>query len=259
MSNHYLYSNHLRPDQLDYISNIFPFCNNYYNQLNPILLGLVPNLESAVIPNPLMIRDGYKFLSKFLKEERSNTKFLKYFIHLDFQGHVPKHLQNKVQYFIVKSNQYFSKEDPPQNIFISYPAMNLSFDLSVLKERLDYLAQELGEELIKVVSVSAIIHLSPEKRPFMLPQFCEEMRKCFINPDLKIDFYSLENIQSRKLFKDTLYYEINDGGIIKETFVKEVLLSKGARILKPSEIDNLNNKEERRIDLSLHHQLVIYN
>jgi hypothetical protein len=243
---------------LDYLS---PFSGKYFSALNPVLLYGGADIKQLLKKKEWLVRDGLIPLSFFFKEKLLNKEGLNLTIHKDLFFIVPPEWRNNVTFYEIEAdNKYDKIKLPKQIILFGMPNETLA-DPDEFEEDVSMLANTFGKKNIQNMKIIAYL---PNKRTDLWGRWQDENffkygKSIFKNLKMDIEFPELQTIESMSDLKDSLYFEINRGHIIKDTFTQHFFLSKGAGMLKPEK--NSFEKafiKKDRIRLSLHHSVQTY-
>ncbi len=233
----YLNNNESRTGvDLLYQQFLAPFADKYYSPLNPFIIFGGADSAQLLKKNVWMLRDGLLPLSFFFKEasEELLQDDRKFIIHKDLWFLVPPAWQKSVLFFDVKSNNVFDQKRLPQKIFISGFANDTLADQDEFLADIEELASNFSKEELEKIQISAYF---PGKNNDLWAKWKDEnpfkyAKALFKNLKIDIDFPDWEIIKSTMNYDDTLYFEINRGAMVKDSYLKQMFLSRGAGELK---------------------------
>lgn len=244
-----------------YLGNFVPFSLSYIGQTNPSLIfggHSVTNLPNKGI---ITVRDGLIPLTIFFRDIDPAAVKGDVLIHKDLWYAVPEKWQKKVKFYEIEADTYYHSGNLPKKIFISGILNSSLADPEELDEMIKHLLDTIGKDNLKDIQIMAYF---PNKPNDMWGNWQEENVLRYtqsIFSRLKFDIYMPEwrLIQAENDFKDCLYYEVNAGTFIKDSYLLHFTLSRGAGLLKPEskKIDSaFTFKSETR--LSLYHKMKVY-
>lgn len=242
-----------------YLNYLSPFGDKFYGPTNPVLLLGGADLGQLMKKDIWTLRDGLIPLSVFFKENTLNEKKLNLLIHKDLWFLVPEKWRNSVNYYSIEANQRFSAKQPPKKLIIMGSPNETLADPEEFCEDVEYLAKKLGKTNIEKMD---IVGFFPNKRTDLWGRWQDEnifgySKVLFKNLKLDIHFPEWQILKSEMNLSDTLYYEINRGHFIKDTFPKHLFLSRGAGLLE-SEDEKSPMIPTNNVKLSLYHSMQIY-
>lgn len=246
-----------------YHNYLSPFGEKYYSHLNPFLIFGGASLEQLLKKDIWMLRDGLIPLSFFLKNAseslmEGNRKFI---LHKDFWFLVPKEWQKNVLFYDIKSNTEFGSKNPPKKIVLLGLANETLADPEEFKHALMTLGKTYSAKEFADIEVSAYF---PNKRTDLWGRWQDEnifkyAKAIFQNIKIEVDFPEWDVFTTTMDYQDTLFYEINSGVIIKDTYTQQLFLSRGAGLLKnESDIEQAGFKLIKKHPLSLYHYANLY-
>lgn len=261
---HNAYLNHqedsARTDHL-YLNYLAPFSNEFFGPTNPVIFFGGHTFKNLSKLPYWTLRDGVIPLTIFFKESEPEQVKGEIFIHKDLWFVVPENWRKKVKYFSVEPDVLYDKNNLPKKIFISGILNSTLADPDEFDENLKLLADTLGKENLKKIEIFSYF---PDKRNDLWGSWEEEnvlkySKAIFENLKLDIQVPEWRLIHSEVNYKDCLYYEVNSGLFIKDSYLQHFTLSRGAGGLKKaaSPMDSAFKKiSESRS--SLYHKLFIY-
>lgn len=236
-----------------------PFSQNYYAPINPTLL-LDGKITTKLVDKAMWTaRDGLVSLTYFFKEYLPNTFSGKVAIHKDLWFVVPNHWREKVLFYDIKNKNEFSNLQLPQKIFISGMFNSMFTSLDDLSENFKYLNSILGKENVDQMEILAYLpnkknNLSGDWQEDDFSRYTSFVCKNFKND---INFLDWKSLQGEDNFKNCLYFEMNHGHFIHDSFVKHFALSRGAGLLQPKNF-SVPGDLIKSHKLSLYHSINIY-
>lgn len=254
------YLSTVNQSELTYFHYLTPFSNPYFGPLNPVLLFCGHSKTTFNDKSHVMLRDGLIPLTYFFNESDPEDFECVFYIPAEFWFIVPKNWRSKVKFFKVKANTVYHQGNLPKKIILMGTLNSTFADGDEFAEDIRNLAATLGgKDNLKNIDIAAYFSF---KRNDLWGRWDDEnileYSKVLFN-ELKMDikFPPLENIMSESGFRDVLYYEVNRGYFIGQSFMTQHMLGRGAGLLKnDSEIEKLI--PEKSINLSLHHKLETY-
>lgn len=243
-----------------YMNYLLPFSYDYFGPTNPMLVFGGHTLND--IPNQkfLTIRDGIIPTSIFFRDISPSTFKGEVLIHKDLWYTVPDAWREKVKYFNIVSKYQYDSTHLPKKIFIAGALNTVLADPDELDSMIKELRDGIGKENLKKIEVFAYF---PNKRTDLWGNWEEENVLRFsaslfknLKVDLKVPEWKL--IHSENDYSDTLYYEVNAGALIKDSYLTHFTLARGAGLLKPKrkKIDRFFSVKSQ-VRLSLYHQMDI--
>jgi glycosyltransferase involved in cell wall biosynthesis len=248
-----------RKSKRSYHRYLKPFSLNYYSPANPILL-FDGKINTKLIDKKIWtLRDGLVPVCLFFRENLPSKFPGEIAIHKSLWFLVPEHWKEKVLFYEIKNENEFGKSLLPQKIFITGMLNSTLADPEEFDQDLLDLNEALGKNNIEKMEVLAFL---PNKKANLWGNWQEAdllkfSHSLFRNIKKEVRVASWQNIQSETNFTNCLYFEINRGYFIKDTFTKHFALSRGAGLLQshkpqvPGEIIKTHR-------LSLYHSMNIY-
>ncbi|MBC7538031.1 MAG: glycosyltransferase family 4 protein [Bacteriovorax sp.] len=248
-----------RKSNRSYHHYLKPFSKNYYGPTNPALLFDGKITTKLIDKKIWTLRDGLVPVCLFFKEHLPNKFAGEIAIHKSLWFLVPDHWREKVLFYEIKNEVQFSKSQLPQKIFITGMLNSTLADPEEFDQDLVSLKEILGKENIEKMEILAFL---PNKKANLWGSWEEEnllkfSHSLFRNIKNEVQFSEWQNIQSETNFSNSLYYEINRGYFIKDTFTKHFALSRGAGLLKSSVVE-VPCELIKTHKLSLYHSINIY-
>ncbi len=258
----YLNNNGLTSDaERQYLNYLSPFSDKYFSHLNPFILFGGAAHEQLLKKNVWMLRDGLIPLSYFFQEAsvdlmKGKRKFI---IHKDYWFLVPKEWQKNVIFYDITSNHVFDSNNLPKKIVITGVANETLADPEEFTEDIKELAAVFSKKDLEKIEISAYL---PNKRTDLWGRWQDEnifkyAKVMFQNLKLDIDFPEWEIIKMNMDFQNTLYFEINRGTLVKDSYLQHMMLSRGAGLLKKKN-DLKGFTLIKKHPLSLYHGVDIY-
>ena len=249
--------NDLRAHQFYWQLN--PFIKDFYNPINPVVLSVENNLEALFQKNILMVRDGLIPLTYFFKQTPVDPKIPILFIHKDFWFLVPDEWRSHVNYYSIESNYDFNVKNKYKRVLLTGLTNGVFVDEVEFNDDLDFLIETLGKENLKDIEFSVYL---PMKGLDLWGNWGDEnilktMQTLFKKLGTNLSFPGLRDIQMELNFKDSVYFEFNRGHILKETFLKNLILSRGAHFLERKNEDKFFINKGK-IQASLNHCINLY-
>lgn len=251
------YISNVNHSELTYFHYLTPFSNPFFNPLNPVLLFCGYSKTTFNDKSHVMLRDGLIPLTYFFKESDPDDFECTFYIPAKFWFVVPKNWRRKVKFFRIKSDTVYSANNLPKKIILMGTLNSTFADGDEFAESIRNLVSELGgKENFKNIDVAAYFSF---KRNDLWGHWDEEnileyAKVLFNEIKMDIKFPPLENIMSESGFKDVLYYEVNRGYFISETYMTQHLLSRGAGLIDDFKISD-KFVADKSVNLSLNHKL----
>ena len=242
-----------------YLNYLHPFSEKYYGPTNPVLLLGGADIEQLMKKDVWTIRDGIIPLSVFFAENTLNEKKLQLMIHKDLWFMVPEKWRTNVSFYEITAEMKFSKANLPKRIIIMGSPNDTLADNDEFEEDIELLSTTLGKSNIEKMEV---VGYFPNKRTDLWGKWQDEnifkySKKLFNSLKMDIKFPEWQLLKSEMNCKNTLYYEVNRGHFIKDSYPLHLFLSRGAGLL-----EDINRKgpliETGKVKLSLYHNMVTY-
>lgn len=254
------YVSETRKKQKSYHQYLSPFSRKYYSTLNPALIFDAKINTQLFDRDLVLIRDGLVPLTLFFKEQ-TLTKFSgNIAIHKDLWFLVPPAWQSKTFFYDIKNENSFSKKQLPKKIFITGSLNSTFADPEDFKSDLEKLKESLGKDNLEKMEILAFLPVNKKEKLWGKWQDDELIKfanTLYENVNKEIKFANWQSIQAETNLKQTLYFEINRGYFIKDTFTRHFALSRGAgQLVSNSEI--LPGELIKSQKLSLYHSMNIY-
>ena len=174
---------------------------------------------------------------------------------------VPDEWRKHVNFYSIESNEEFNDKKLPKKVLLTGLTNGMFVDQIEFEEDMNFLVESLGKENLKNIQFSVFL---PQKRTDLWGGWTNEnilktLQFLFKNIGTDIAFPDWADIESEMDYRQTVYFELNRGHILKESFIKNLILSRGAQLLdrkQPEDKLFFNNKG--RIQLSLNHHLNLY-
>lgn len=260
----YLNNNETQTEtEVIYQNYLSPFGNKYFSSLNPFLIYGGADISKLMKKNVWLLRDGLIPLSFFFQNAsltlmEDERKFL---VHKDFWFLVPPEWQESVLFYEKVSDVNYGNENPPQKLILAGIANQTLASQDEFLAKIENLAKVFTKKDFDNMEISAYF---PNKRNDLWGRWQDEnifqySKIMFQKIKLDIDFPEWDMIKSNMDFKNSLYYEINSGSIIRDTFTQEMFLSRGAGLLKndsPLEAEGFTKIRTQKV--SLYHSVNIY-
>ncbi len=250
----------IEPDPKDdlYLNYLRPFSSEFFGINNPALIFGGHDFRILTDKPILTLRDGLLPLTIFFRDVAPADVNCEIHIHKDLWFIVPEPWKKKVKFYEVKADGEYSSEKLPKKIFISGILNSTLADPEEFESHLKRLSDVIGKANLEKIEIYAYF---PDKRNDLWGSWEEEnvlRYSKYIFEHLKLDIKTPEwrLISAEQEFKDCLYYEVNAGLFIQDSFVKNMFLSKGAGLLESSLDDRFKVVSEIRA--SLHHKYVVY-
>ncbi|MFA6237018.1 MAG: glycosyltransferase family 4 protein [Bacteriovorax sp.] len=261
----------IRSSEIDYVSEtrkksksyhvyLSPFSRKYYSTMAPALVFNGKLSSKLFDKNIVTLRDGIVPLSLFF-EDQSPAKFSgNIAIHKDLWFLVPKIWQDKTYFYEIKGEVSFSKTQLPEKIFLAGTLNSTFADPQEFELALLQLQKTLGKENIQKMDILAFFPLNKKVNlwgKWQDDELLKITRHLYDNLKINIKFSDWQSIRSETNFRNTLYYEINSGYFIKDTYTRHFALSRGAGEL--AQTSTLASLEQIKIQkLSLYHSMNVY-
>ncbi len=245
-----------------YLHYLAPYSSKYFSVLNPFLIYGGANTSLLLKKDKWFLRDGLIPLSFFFKdapEELLDTK-REFYVHKDFWFLVPMKWRKQVRFYDFESKVTFCQKNKPKQIVICGIANETLADPKEFVEQVEILSTTFSKNELEKMNVIAYF---PNKRTDLWGRWKDEnnfkyAKTLFEKIKLDIDFPEWDAISTTSSYEGTLYYEINSGSILKDSFVTQLLLSKGAGLLKQPKIESFFELSST-VSLSMYHQVNLYN
>ncbi len=244
-----------------YLNYLFPFCNNYYGPTHPMMIFGGHSVKDMPERPYITVRDGIVPLCILFRDLKPSAIKGQLFIHRDLWYTVPEDWQDKVKYFEVEATKTYDAENLPKRIFIAGTLNSTLADPLEFEAQVKALADRLGKDNLANIDIMAFF---PNKRTDLWGAWEEENVLNYsraIFEHLKVDVKTPEwhLIHSENNFKDCLYYEINAGTLIKDSYLTHFTLSRGAGLLTPiPDALDAHFKRTSTVGLSLYHRMNLY-
>jgi hypothetical protein len=244
-----------------YYHYLSPYSGKYFSVLNPFLIFGGANVSLLYKKKSWFIRDGLIPLSFFFKDAPSDLLELErvFYIHKDYWFLVPLEWRPFVKFYDFQTKKKYKRGVLPQKIVICGMANDTLSDPNEFIEEIEKLAKIYTlKELEKI----EIIGYFPNKRTDLWGRWQDEnifkyAQVLFKKLKIDISFPEWEIILSTSTFENTLYFEINKGTIIKDSFVQQMMFSKGAGQLEEEPNETFFTLKDS-IPLSMYHSVNIY-
>ncbi len=251
----------LTAEEKIYHHYLYPFAEKYYSSLNPFMLFGGADVGQLLKKDFWMIRDGLIPLSFFFKEASEDLikGKRKIIIHKDFWSLVPDNWRKNVLFYDIKSHQTFDKKNIPEQLILCGLANETLADPVEFVEDLKAIGSIFSEKDLEKMKILAYF---PNKRTDLWGRWQDEnifkyARALFENLKMDIEFPEWDVLKSTMDFKNSLYVEINRGVLVKDSFVQQMFLSRGAGLLKTEE--NIENFTlVKKVPLSLYHSAEVF-
>ena len=238
-----------------YLHYLAPFSDKYFSTLNPFVIFGGADPAQLMKKDTWMFRDGLIPLSFFFNEASldlisSNRTFL---VHKDFWFLVPTKWQKNVLFYDIAAKNIYDKKNKPKKIVLAGLANDTLSDPLEFEQSIKALASVYSKKDLEKIEVSAYF---PNKRTDLWGRWQDEnifqyAKVLFENLKLDIDFPEWDIFKSNMDYSDTLYYEVNSGVMIKDSYVQHLFLSRGAGLLK-------NEDKQEHFSLVNTHPLSLY-
>ena len=242
-----------------YLHYLSPFSQEFFGSHSPVLLFGGHDFKEVEKNKTVSLRDGLIPLYIFFETFKAKDFSCELMIHKDFWFIVPDDWREKVRFYNVRSKNEYSKSNLPSKIIVTGILNSTFVDPDEFGESLDHLANTLGRENLKNIEV---ISYFPDKRNDLWGSWEEDnilrySKMIFEKLKLDIKTPTWRDLTNELEFLDCLYYEVNAGLFIKDSFVQFKTLSKGAGLLQQnSEVGPF--KKVGEIPASLYHTYDIY-
>ncbi len=256
----------VKPDDADnhhdiYLNYLFPFCNNYYGPTNPLVIFGGHSVKDLPERPYITVRDGIVPLCILFRDIKPSAIKGHLFIHRDLWFTVPEDWREKVKFFDVEATTVYDSKNLPKRIFIAGTLNSTLADPEEFEGLVKNLCDGLGKENIKNIDIMAFF---PNKRTDLWGAWEEEnvlnySRAIFEHLKVEIKTPEWPVIHSENNFKDCLYYEVNAGTLVKDSYLSHFTLSRGAGLLRrtPDPID-AHFRLTSTVGLSLYHRMNLY-
>lgn len=244
-----------------YLNYLAPFSLEVFGPTNPILMFGGHAIKEIIDRPYWTIRDGIIPLSIFFKEISPAVITGEVYIHKDLWHVVPGNWRHKVKFFSIEADQIYDKNNLPEKIFVTGILNSTLADPDEFNESLKYLADTLGKENLEKIEIFAYF---PDKRNDLWGSWEEEnvlkySKAIFENLKIDIKVPEWKLLYSEVNYKNCLYFEVNNGLFIKDSFLEHFVLSRGGgSVRKPLRSIDENFKKTSEARLSIYHRICIY-
>lgn len=240
---------------------LYPFSKEIYTLNNSVLLFGGHSFKSFDEKTVLTLRDGLIPLSIFFTEMRPEDISQEIYIHKDFWFLVPKEWREKIKFFDLRSDIEYSAKKLPKKIFVTGILNSTLADPEELETSLQHLVNTIGAENLKNIDVSAYF---PDKRTDLWGSWDEEniltyskLLYKYLGIDMKTPLW--RDVKLELDMRDSLYYEVNTGLFIKDSYMTHFSLSRGAGLLASDSADGDDRfKLISELRTSLYHKYKFY-
>ncbi len=244
-----------------YRNYLSPFMKDIFGTHTPVYIFGGQEIKLIVEKNMLTFRDGLLPLTIFFKEANVDQFAPIIAIHKDYHFIVPDEWKKKVIYYDINSKRKYSKNSLPKKILITGMMNSALSEPREFEKSLENLAQKVGVNNLEKIEISCFC---PSKRNDLWGGWEEEnvlrySQAIFQKLKLDIKVPEWKHIIQESDYTDTLYYEINNGFFIKDSFPLHHILAKGAGLLADDEsLTSSQFKIKNEIALSLYHSIRFY-
>lgn len=236
-----------------------PFSKNYYGTFNPALMLNGKTTNKLIDKKLWTLRDGLIPLYYFFEEHTPELFSGEIAIHKEMWFLVPKRWRDKVVLYETRNHFEYSKNNLPKKIFITGMFNSMFSDLQYFEKELIHLSEALGQNNLENIEILAYF---PSKKSNLETNWKEEnllhySQLLFKHLGKNIQLTDWKGVTAHFNFKETLYFEINEGHYIKDTYTKHFALSRGAGLL-PNPSEEIKGELIKFQNLSLYHSMVIY-
>lgn len=254
-----------RPDDFSYTDKLYldylhPFSMDIFGPRKTMLLFGGHEFAKLSPGSVITARDGVIPLTLFFQECTPEDVQATIFIHKDFWFLVPQKWQKSVKFYDVKAHTEYSALNLPKRIFVSGMLNSTLADPDELEEGLKKLSDTLGPENIAKMEVMAYF---PNKRNDLWGSWDDEnvlkfSALLFKYLKLEIKTPTWARLYQENDFKDCLYYEINSGLFIQNSYLNYFSLSRGAGLLKQEELVDKRFTLTAETKASIYHSYRFY-
>lgn len=238
-----------------------PFADKYFSPQNSICMLGGLNKKFLKLKKVWTLRDGLVPINIFFMLNEPTTDHPRLYIHKDLWFIVPVAWQKHVRFFDIDTDCRFSKNKLPKKIIIMGLANSTLADPEEFDDALNLLVEKIGEKNLKDIEVQAYI---PTRGTDLLGGWQKEntfvyARSLFEKIKIDIEFPEWVILREQATHSDTMYYEINRGHFIKDSYSMHHFLSKGAGLLEAgSPNDKIPFVQESKVPLSQFHWMNTY-
>lgn len=240
---------------------LMPFSNEIYGPTNPILFFGGNSFMDLSDKKMVTLRDGLIPLTLFFKETAPEKIAGDIYIHKDLWFIVPPLWQKKIKFFSLQAQGIYDKENLPQKIFVSGILNSILADPEELEDRLKYLSDTIGKKNLEKIEVMAYF---PDKRNDLWGAWDEEnvlkySKAIFQNLKMDIQVPEWRTLHNEVDYRNCLYYEINNGLFVKDSYLEHFVLSRGGGSLrvKENKVDK-HFTQKSKIPLSIYHSIEVF-
>ena len=244
-----------------YLNYLHPFAKEFYSPKNSLMLFGGHSFYNIKEKSQITARDGLIPLSIFFREIEPSDLDYDLFIHKDLWFIVPVEWRTKVKFYEIKAESIYSSKKLPQKIFVSGLLNSAFSDSDEFESSLKNLSDIIASKNLENIEVMAYF---PGKRNDLWGSWEEEnilkySAAIFKNLKMDIKTPSWAKIKAETDFKNCLYYEVNSGLFVKDSFLSHFVLSRGGGLLEQDK-DELDNRFTllSRIKASLYHSYYFY-
>jgi hypothetical protein len=235
VQNSYLKKADLEKEDVLYIDYLRPFSEDFFGQMNPLLIFGGNSFKEISQKKTVTVRDGLIPLSIFFREMSPEDFNLDLFIPKTLWFIVPPSWRKKVKFYDVESTAKFNRDNLPQKIFISGILNSTFVDDDEFEIHIQTLVDKIGKDNIQKIEVSAFF---PDKRNDLWGSWEEEnvlkySKAIFQKIKLDIVVPKWQDIHNEIDYKNNLYFEVNSGLFIENSYLSHFVLSRGGGLLSP--------------------------
>lgn len=223
-----------KPEAKDLIGNFWPFCEPYFSALQPVFLFEGWKKESVALGKRWQARDGVLPLYWFFRSAAPSDFPAKLWVHRDLENLVPPIWQEHVGLYHIESKAAEASFSEPDSLLITGLMSPPFINEDELESRLDYLIEKMGPERMKKLRI--FIFMPFRGSSLFWSHFHEEI---YLSMPLKIikklgaqvQPIGWQQLDAIKSLRNFLYFELNEGWVIKDTSIMHMALARGARLL----------------------------
>lgn len=241
-----------------YLNYLAPFSMEFFSGNHPILLFGGHDFAEVTKKGNITIRDGLIPLSLFFQNTKPEEIDGILYVHCDFWFVVPEEWRPKIKYYRIKAKQVYNGDKTPKKILVTGLLNSTLADPVEFDSMLKHLKESIGSEKIGQAEILAFF---PEKRTDLWGSWEEDnilrfSKSIFNNLGLNVATPAWKDLATETDFNDYLYYEINSGLFIKDSYVQHRILSRGGGLLEEKSSDFFRKSGE--VKASLYHSYELF-
>lgn len=252
------YNAHSRGEGGQISNDMYPYCQDYFHEMNPVFLFNLTKLEYLSYSHALTVRDGTAGFGSFILKSFQTLPEIKthFFIREDLANLVPPSLKNKFSCWRISQKNKVSLQEA-KSIFIHGIVSKQAFPS---KEILWKELQALKNIPVKTpIDVFLPMRQSPLgnqwKENYLGYEIIEMIKKLL--PNNKINFLLSKDVMERSVWKDVYCYDLmKDNLILTDNSLNHHMARRGGTIASFSSTSGKNNIFE--VDLSFDHKIEYY-